>query len=375
MQDDTATQEMRSEEPLAKPARLSRRGSVILASVLLHLMVILPFLVHLPSRPPAVPPEESVSVEIVPPPEPEKPEPAPEPPKPEPPPPEPPPSEPPAPEPPTPEPPPQAPETQQEAPAPPVPTLRPVFRFGEQSSGPEQSAEGNSADGEKAAAEEAPKPDAEPEKAEPPEKQPEPPAPEAAAATPDPAEPAPRETAPEDAAPGDASPEDATKEAAPPVLSAEADTTPDAVPQITLPSKVAVPQPRPAPPAARAQPEPKPVKRLYSTARTGNDKATTAMGNIPRPERAGQLCASELQAQLLHGSPSYLPELLPAYRLPSGTDVLNVPRGAFRAAGVWYDISFLCTLNADATEVKAFSYAVGARVPRAEWRERGFPSF
>lgn len=360
-------QEMKSEEPLAKPARLSRRGSVIVASVLLHLMVILPFFIHLPSRPPEVQPEESVSVEIVPPPEPQKPEPPPEPPQPEPPPPEPPAPEPPAPE--SPVPPPQAPEPQQQAAPPPVPTLRPVFRFGEQSSGPEQSAEGNSADGEKAAAEEAPKPEAQPETEpapQPAERQPEPPAPEETAPT----EPEPTEQKSTEAASGETA-----AEAAPPVLSAEAYTAPDEVPQITLPSKVAVPQPRPEPPANRAQPEPKPVKRLYSTARTGNAKAATAMAGISRAERAGQLCASELQAQLLHGSPSYLPELLPAYRLPSGTDVLNVPRGAFRAEGVWYNISFLCTLNADATEVEAFSYAVGARVPRAEWRERGFPSF
>ncbi|MBT9372549.1 DUF930 domain-containing protein [Rhizobium sp. CSW-27] len=367
-------QEMKSEEPLAKPARLSRRGSVIVASVLLHLMVILPFFIHLPSRPPEVQPEESVSVEIVPPPEPQKPEPPPEPPQPEPPPPEPPAPEPPAPEPPAPEPPPQAPEPQQQAAPPPVPTLRPVFRFGEQSSGPEQSAEGNSADGEKAAAEEAPKPEAQPETEpapQPAEPQPEPPAPEETAPT----EPEPTEQKSTEAAPGETAAEEPAAEAAPPVLSAEADAASEAVPQITLPSKVAVPQPRPEPPANRAQPEPKPVKRLYSTARTGNAKAATAMAGIPRAERAGQLCASELQAQLLHGSPSYLPELLPAYRLPSGTDVLNVPRGAFRAEGVWYNISFLCTLNADATEVEAFSYAVGARVPRAEWRERGFPSF
>ncbi|SIQ23324.1 protein of unknown function [Rhizobium sp. RU35A] len=356
MQDDAAPQEMTEEgvtgeAPLAKPARASRRGWIVAASLLLHFAILLPFLIQLPSSPLQTPPEESVSVEIVPPPEPPEPEPPkPDPPKPDPP----------QPEPPKPEPPPETkPEAQQPV-SPPVPTLRPVFRFGEEAAGPQQSVEGNSADGDKAPAEEAPKPETQAK----PEPAPQPAEAEATPPMPEP-EPAP----------------DAAQPPAPPVLSAQANAEEgaapeeDGAPQITLLSKVAVPQPRPVAPTQTATAEPKPVKRLYSTEKTGNAKASTAMAGIPRGDRAGQLCASELQAQLLHGSPSYLPELLPAFRLPAGTNVMNVPRGAFRARGAWYNVSFLCTLNADATEVEAFSYAVGGSIPRSEWRERGFPSF
>ena len=147
---------------------------------------------------------------------------------------------------------------------------------------------------------------------------------------------------------------------------------------VTLPTRVAKPAPRPpAPTVASERPLPalKEAKRLYSASNTRDQSAMTAMAGISFGDRAGQLCASELQAQLLNGSPAFVPELVPSYILNEGSHALNVRRGAFRAGGVWYDVSFRCSVNADATQVDTFSFAVGPQVPRSEWRQRGFPNF
>ncbi|CDZ61345.1 DUF930 domain-containing protein [Neorhizobium galegae] len=139
-----------------------------------------------------------------------------------------------------------------------------------------------------------------------------------------------------------------------------------------------------APPAASPKGDPsktptpgKPVelteaKTLFSQSETGDTIATTAMGNVPRGVRAGQLCATELREQLRHSAQSYRPEMLPAYRLPSGT-VLEVKRGAFRANAQWYDLSFRCEVDDDATKIVSFAFDIGAPVPQSEWRKRGFP--
>ena len=361
------TDEMRADEPLASRMPGVRRSFGVAGSIALHLLLVAPFLVNLTLPSHDTPQEETVSVEIVPPPEPA---PEPEPPAPEK-------TEPPAPEPPPPEPKPEPPAPQQQAgqPAPPIPTLRPVFRFGEETRGPEQTADGNSA--EKTA--EAPKPEEPAEDPKPAETE------EAKPAEAEPAEkPAEaRETAEAPPEEPPAAPEQPKVDSAAIALltaptSSDTQASEPGGAEVVLPETVVRPTPRPTSASAAAErpiPEMQEVKRLYSSSRTGDQAAMTAMAGIPRGERAGQLCASELQAQLRNGAPSYRPELIPAYTLAPGTTALKVGRGAFRAAGVWYDVSFSCQVNADATEIQSFSYAVGSRIPRSEWRARGFPNF
>ena len=117
------------------------------------------------------------------------------------------------------------------------------------------------------------------------------------------------------------------------------------------------------------------VRALSSSVNTGHAVATTAMGALPREERGSRLCTTELREQLRRAPESYRVELLPAYRLPGGGNVLNVPNAAFRAAGAWYNLNFRCTVDKDALRVTAFTYKVGAAIPRTQWRQRGFPEF
>ena len=89
--------------------------------------------------------------------------------------------------------------------------------------------------------------------------------------------------------------------------------------------------------------------------------ATLAMANIPRGVRAGRLCATELRLQLQYGPTAYTPEWLTSYKLDEGT-VLCVRHGSFRAGGAWYNVSFECQVDPEATEVVSFAYRVGERL-------------
>jgi hypothetical protein len=391
-------------------------GWGVVASMLLHLAVAAVFFLKLPEQPPKPPEEETLNVELVPPPEEKKPEEkkpeekkpelkVPDEPKPEekkaqekpaekpaeapkaeakadePPPPPPEPPKPPE------EKPPEAPpkekapeekppeekppeEAKAEQPKPeeqspqassqqgkpqPVQPLRPVFEFGDRNTGPQKSETG---DASAAAA----KPDATP-----PNGKPEPVEP--ATAT----EPVVDDKPPANPVPDDielpqvaAAESHQEKNGPPPEAIGEAKTDfEQAKPSEMAKTEVKEPA-RPAPDALTE------AKTLFSRNATDDPVAKTAMDNLPRGLRVAQLCTTELREQLRHSPSNYRPELLPSYRLSSGT-VLEVRRGAFRASARWYDMSFRCEVDADATKVLSFAFDVGDQVPKSQWKSRGFP--
>jgi len=138
------------------------------------------------------------------------------------------------------------------------------------------------------------------------------------------------------------------------------------------------PEPEPVDEAAAPLPAEKPpielaeARTLFSRAVTDDPAAMTAMAGLPREIRGSELCTTELREQLRNATPPYWPELLPAYRLGAGA-VLEVREAAFRARGQWYDLSFRCEVDADATRVVSFAFSVGEAIPRDQWRARGFP--
>jgi hypothetical protein len=346
----------------------SNIGWGIPVSILLHAVFAGVLFFHLPLDFSEPREEEAVQVELVSPPEEEKqeekqeeqaaqeppPEQKPEEPKPEEaaPPPPPPPS-PQAETPPAEPPPPQAQEQPEEQAA--MPQLDPVFQYGEKDTGPKLS-NGNASEEAETPATPYAEQEAEAE------------------------EPAPAASTAEEAP-------DAAEQEAPPLPDDinlpevdVAETSPErdgtVAPGETSLEAVPVPAERPKP-QAEEKPAEKPLelteaKRLFSQNETGSQIATRAMGDMPRGLRAGQLCATEMQQQLLHASPPYPLQMVQVYRLPGGT-VLEVREGAFLAGGKWYDLSFRCEINEDATRVLSFAYDVGNPVPRSQWKRRGFP--
>lgn len=221
----------------------------------------------------------------------------------------------------------------------PIPVLRPVVRFGERDSGPELS---RGTEAETAADEAEAVPEAE----------------EVADAAPTIAQP--EITLPEAPAIDGALPDTAaeTLEGA-----GEAETSADERPA-DLPSEAAL---------TEAQLKPREVTELFSSAISGDQAAMTAMTGLTRQERGDQLCGTELSQQLRHGTPSYVPYLLPILRLKEG-NVVDVPLAAFRDVnGAWINIGVRCEVDDDATEVVRFSLSIGKTVPRVEWAGRGFP--
>ena len=235
------------------------------------------------------------------------------------------------------------------------PVLNPVFQFGEKDAGPRQSPDGNSPDEGSA----SPKAEREPDKQE-------------LAATPALPRDAPDSNSAQDAS---ATPEaerepDKKDVAGPQALTTDKSSNQAAPP----PGAPETPSPKPAQAAKKQEAaKPKEAKKLFSQKATGDIIATTAMADVPRGVRAGRLCVTELREQLQNGLPPYYPDLLPSYRLEEGT-VIDVPTAAFRVAGEWYDLSYRCEVDTNATRVVAFAFRVGGLLPRSEWRRRKLPA-
>lgn len=364
--------------------RWRKLGGGVVVSVLLHFVLLAMLLIKMPEPIAQPAPEESVTVEIVPPleepqAEPAKAEeaqPAPEPPadeQAEAPPPPPPQSVPTPPERPVEQPPAeQPPEEAAGEPAPTMPVLRPVIQFGEKDAGPRQDTSGN-------AVEEAAKPaEVPPEESEPPTDKPE------SAPTEE------ENTAEADAPAGAPLPDDITVPEIDAVATGDAGDEPIPAQQ-TADTTVALTQDTPAEkpeqPVAASEDPAAPVDEavqpttaldevttLYSTSLTEDPAAMTAMGDIPRPDRADQLCVTELREQLRNATPAYRPELLPSFQLKDG-DVLTVNKAAFRANGQWFNLRFRCEIDPDATRVLSFAFEVGAAIPKSDWKRYGFPEF
>jgi hypothetical protein len=349
------------------------------ASILIHAAIAAALLINIPARQATPDQEQAVNVELVPPPqekpEEKKPEEAkkedkkPETPKPPEKPPEPPKQEAKKEEPPPPPPPPPPAPKQEEAKEQPkpearpprqeLPVLHPVFEYGQKDTGPKVADKGNAAVDE-------PKPDDSPDPAS------KPPAPK-----PDELKP------PETPATANSLPKEidlpkvrvtesgAAKDA--PAAAGVDEAKTNLVPETTLETARADPTD-----TAEVKPDAKPpqdklkrAKTILSKQQMSSPRAQTAIGDLSREDRFGVLCASELDAQLRQGTPAHVPDILPRLKGMAG-NVLSLTR-SFRDNTGWYDITFRCEVDDDATKVESFAYGVGNPVPKSEWKIRGFP--
>ncbi|PDT38806.1 hypothetical protein CO671_04300 [Rhizobium sp. M10] len=327
------------------------------ASVLLHVPLIALLIFGLPKIEPKPPEDESVKVELVPPPEEKKPEPKPEEKPPEPKPPEQAKKQPPPP------PPPKAAKMPEARVAPrPLRVARPVFEFAEKDSAPEQSERGipQQAEALKPPVIEA-KPGISP--VEPPRPQ----KPEVHETMPA-ANPLPQdielpevettEVNPEKNGPAATGPDEAKTnfEQAKPSTNSTA-TTSSTPPDVAKESNNLTK-----------------AKTLFTDNFVSDLRVKTAMNNLPRQMRGGQLCWSELREQLLHSSAAYDPNIIevPRYNLPNG-NVLALKRSAFYDGKQLHQLAFRCEVNDDATKIISFDFGVGNVIPRSEWAIYDYP--
>ncbi len=311
-----------------------QRGNVawgFAASVLLHGLLLAIFLLNWPLPSLDTPPEEVVSVEMVPEPQPE-PQPEPEA-----------------------EPQPSAPEPPPEPPPSPLsilPAIRPAVSDAPES----ETALGQTPpDMPDAPSETAPKAEPEPQETD------EADAPEA------PVEEAPPEE--EAPAPAAESPPDMASEM--PEIAAS-DSGEEEGTQIVV-ERPPVPVSRPQPPTAAPL---KPARRLLSAERPVDPARREAFGQLPLPKRITQLCAVEALAQIVSTRRNSMPHGMVPFgkeggRIVDGT--MEASGGAYRTmAGDWYDIAFRCSVDIDRMKVTAFSYRLGERkLSREERTARG----
>lgn len=124
-----------------------------------------------------------------------------------------------------------------------------------------------------------------------------------------------------------------------------------------------------------------PLKRakVLSNARLNDPLQRMALGQLPLKKRIVQLCTFEALAQIMQARPgTQLHGMVPYgdHQDRIQGNVLNADGGAYRTmAGDWYDISFRCAVNADDMTVTSFSFHLGEKkVTRAERKARGLPA-
>nr|WP_184454342.1 DUF930 domain-containing protein [Rhizobium aethiopicum] len=111
---------------------------------------------------------------------------------------------------------------------------------------------------------------------------------------------------------------------------------------------------------------------LYSERVTSDPMIKTAINNLPRGTRINALCLTELQQQLIHAPKGYKPDFLPSFSRAIKGNILNGTGGAFQSSGSWYDVTLICEVDNDARKVISFRFDVGDKIPKSQWKSRGF---
>lgn len=166
---------------------------------------------------------------------------------------------------------------------------------------------------------------------------------------------------------------------------AEAKPEPKKVPeakQQTVKSQQETAKAKPTDAAAKVELKPVPskmteAKELYSAKSIADPRVKQALINLPVKKRIRQICNIEALEQIRNQRPDTPPEGLFPFG-PNGGFItknrMDASGGAYPSKSNWYDVDFQCIVNDEATEVVSFSIAIGGQVPKAEWKTRRIPA-
>lgn len=87
--------------------------------------------------------------------------------------------------------------------------------------------------------------------------------------------------------------------------------------------------------------------------------------------RLEQRCDTEALERIDRAKASFSPDKVIAYAFADPTiesTRIEATGAVFRSKGEWYKLSFRCRTDAARLAILSFSYEIGARVPRQEWR-------
>lgn len=117
------------------------------------------------------------------------------------------------------------------------------------------------------------------------------------------------------------------------------------------------------------------AKELFSEKLISDPRVKQALGQLPVKQRIVQLCGIEALEQIRRERPNDFPDLLTPGTSGGfiGKDQMNASGGAYRGKGNWYDVDFKCKVDLETVSVVSFSYAIGGIVPKAAWKRRMLP--
>ncbi|THK36553.1 DUF930 domain-containing protein [Ensifer sp. MPMI2T] len=115
-----------------------------------------------------------------------------------------------------------------------------------------------------------------------------------------------------------------------------------------------------------------PAKELFSPNALSNPRIKQALGKLPVKARIAQICSIEALEQIRNQRPGAFPDMLARAGTISNS-VLTAIGSAYRSKANWYNVDFKCEVDAEATSVVSFSFAVGGAVPKSEWDARRLP--
>ncbi len=118
------------------------------------------------------------------------------------------------------------------------------------------------------------------------------------------------------------------------------------------------------------------AKELYSQDSLSDPRVKQAIGRLPPKKRVVQLCSIEALEQVRRQRPDAFPDMLVPFGPVGGlvsASGLSASGGAFRSRSKWYAVDFKCEVNSETTSVVSFSFAIGKAIPKSEWSARQLP--
>ncbi|MCA1407635.1 DUF930 domain-containing protein [Ensifer sp. IC3342] len=147
------------------------------------------------------------------------------------------------------------------------------------------------------------------------------------------------------------------------------------VPAQRPPPETAGEQESPEPPGAKVDLKSDklvPAKELFSPNALSNPRIKQALGKLPVKARIAQICSIEALEQIRNQRPGAFPDML-ARAGTISTSAVTAIGSAYRSKANWYNVDFKCEVDAEATSVVSFSLAIGGAVPKSEWDARQLP--
>ncbi|MDQ0454565.1 DUF930 domain-containing protein [Rhizobium paknamense] len=139
-----------------------------------------------------------------------------------------------------------------------------------------------------------------------------------------------------------------------------------------------VPQAKPAPQAGgQKAPALKPAKRVYSKDMLSDPHVREALGKLPPQRRIVQICSIEMLEQIRRSVPGSFPDVItgsPGTQEKISARLMDVQGAAYRSQGRWFDISYRCETDEKTSTITAFSFQIGAEIPRSAWQARRLPT-